>query len=123
MLAVEKGTPIHNLFMILTSDALAVMLKGEYEDQHRHCKEGLHMSDDRIKAMPRSYWRSNCRVSYGPPEKLLRALFNVYSFFVDMRDPLRAGHYVYVSNHHALMCKELNYVQEGLLSDPPTMNM
>ena len=52
------------------------------------------MTDARINALPRSYWRKNCRVSYVPPEQALRALFNVYCFFLDMPDPLRAGHKV-----------------------------
>ena len=81
------------------------------------------MSDNQITALSRKYFRDNCRVSYVSPELMIRALFNVYCFFLEMEDPLRTNHKVLVSNHRSIMLKEMKYVQGGRNSDPPEMNM
>ena len=39
MVGAQKGSPAYNLFMIMTSDALFVKLKGEYDDVVRHLKK------------------------------------------------------------------------------------
>ena len=79
MVGAQKGSPAYNLFMIMTSDALFVKLKGEYDDVVRHLKK-LKMSDDQIKRLRRSYWRHKCRVQCPDPRTLIRRLYDVYLF-------------------------------------------
>ena len=40
-----------------------------------------------------------------------------------MLDPLKPGHQMLVPNHRHIFLKQMKYVQEGLLSDPPGMDM
>ena len=40
-----------------------------------------------------------------------------------MLDPLKPGHQMLVPNHGNNFLKQMKYVQEGLLSDPPGMDM
>ena len=40
-----------------------------------------------------------------------------------MLDPLKPGHQMLVPNHRHNFLKQMKYVQEGLLSDPPGMDM
>jgi hypothetical protein len=45
------------------------------------------------------------------------------SFFCGMLDPLKPGHQMLVPNHRNNFLKQMKYVQRGLLSDPPGMDM
>ena len=69
------------------------------------------------------YWRRKCLYACPAPRLLLRAFHDVYVFFRGMLDPLKPGHQMLVPNHEAIFRKEMKYVQEGLLSDPPGMPM
>ena len=40
-----------------------------------------------------------------------------------MLDPLKPGHQMLVPNYEVILRKEMKYVQAGLLSDPPGMDM
>ena len=122
ILAVEKGTPAFNLFMSLVSDALFWILAGETARVRKHC-ELLGMSSEQIDKLKRKYWRRKCRYACPAPRLLLRAFHDVYVFFRGMLDPLKPGHQMLVPNHEAIFRKEMRYVQEGLLSDPPDMDM
>ena len=81
------------------------------------------MSDDQINRLRRSYWRHKCRVQCPDPRTLIRRLYDVYLFFKDFKDPLKPSHGFFIQNAHAIALKELAYVQEGYLSDPPKMAM
>jgi hypothetical protein len=122
ILAVEKGTPAFNLFMSLVSDALFWILAGETTRVRKHC-ELLGMSSEQIDKLKRKYWRRKCRYACPAPPLLLRAFHDVYVFFRGMVDPLKPGHQMLVPNHLHIFRKEMSYVQEGLLSDPPDMDM
>ena len=45
------------------------------------------------------------------------------AFFCGMLDLLKPGHQMLVPNHRHNFLKQMKYVQEGLLSDPPGMDM
>ena len=122
VLAVEKGSPIFNLFMSLASDALFWMLPGEDDRVRKHC-EALGMQPEQINQLRRKYWRRRARYACPAPRLILRALVDLYLFFKGMRDPLKPSSYVYVPNAEKIFLKECAYVQQGLLSDPPGMNM
>ena len=77
MVGATKGTPLYNLFMSMTSDALFIRLKGEYDDVLFHLKQLKGMTDDKIKAVSRKYWRKMCRVTCPEPAVLLRALYDL----------------------------------------------
>ena len=122
ILAVEKGTPAFNLFMSMLSDALFWLLPGETARVRNHC-EALGMSSEQIDKLKRKYWRRKCRYACPAPRLLLRAFHDVYVFFCGMLDPLKPGHQMLVPNHRHIFLKQMKYVQEGLLSDPPGMDM
>ena len=122
ILAVEKGTPAFNLFMSLISDGLFWLLPYETVRVRNHC-EALGMTREQIDKLKRKYWRLKCRYACPAPRLLLRAFHDVYVFFRGMLDPLKPGHQMLVPNHEAIFRKEMKYVQDGLLSDPPGMDM
>ena len=58
-----------------------------------------------------------------PPEVLIRDAFNLFLCFKDVMDPERPGCRFFKDNALDIFLKEMKYVQLGLLSDPPGMNM
>ena len=112
MLAVEKGSPIFNLFMSLLSSALYRMLPGEEERIRRHLKNGLKMGDDDIKRLRRNYFRRRCRYTCPPPQTIVRACCDIFKFFVGMVDPLSpdTGAMVLVPHAAKLFDKQMRYV-------------
>ena len=85
--------------------------------------EGLGMSAEAISRAPRRYWRRMARYSCPDPEIMIRHLYDVFSFFKDMKDPSRPEHNFFVADAWAIFVKEIGYVQKGYLSDLPGMNM
>ena len=124
IMGAEKGTPAFNLCMSLLSDALFWLLPGEEARQRAHCL-ALGMSAEQIARLKRKYWRRHCRYACPAPQQIIRACHDIFVFFSGMIDPLKPDgrHYMLVSNAKAIFMKEMKYIQEGLLSDPPGMNM
>ena len=81
------------------------------------------MSAEAISRAPRRYWRRMARYSCPDPEIMIRHLYDVFSFFKDMKDPSRPEHNFFVADAWAIFVKEIGYVQKGYLSDLPGMNM
>ena len=54
MVAAPKGTPTHNLFATLLSDALFTILPGEYHRVKHYLLSQRNLSSDEIKKMKRS---------------------------------------------------------------------
>ena len=107
--ACDKGTPTHNLFLSLTSDALFWLLPGEEARVRTHC-ERLGMSKAQIDKLKRKYWRLRCRYACPAPRLIIRALFDIYCFFEGMSDPLKPDHTVLIDNHKAVFLKEIKCV-------------
>jgi len=124
MVAADKHSPITRAFMMYSSDAIFKMLPKEYDRLLEHLKHlGIAMSDERIKRLSRRYLRRMLRYGVGEPTQLVRDLFDVFCFFDDMEDPERPGQRVLVDDAFEIMDKEMKYVQRGLLSDLPGMDM
>ena len=81
------------------------------------------MSAEAISRAPRRYWRRMARYNCPDPEIMIRHLYDVFSFFKDMKDPSRPEHNFFVADAWAIFVKEIGYVQKGYLSDLPGMNM
>jgi hypothetical protein len=109
----------------MTSDAMFKMCEGEFERLTKHLRDPrIGMTDEQIKLIKRSYTRGKCMFACPEPKIIVQHLYDVYSLFAEMEDPEReGGQLVLVSNAHALMIKEMKYVQLGLLSDLPGMTM
>jgi hypothetical protein len=122
MVSAEKSSLLFRTFMSYVSDAVYKMLPGEADRVRRHM-EKLGMTSETIKQVGRRYWRRRAKYSCPDPETIIRGLVDVFNFFRDMEDPDRPGHRFLVSNAYDIFLKEVKYVQKGLLSDPPGMNM
>ena len=105
----------------LTYFSTYLILEGEHARVRRHM-EGLGMSAEAISRAPRRYWRRMARYSCPEPSIIIRGLFDVYTFFREMDDPLRPGHKFLTHDAEAIFVKEIGYVQKGYLSDMPGVN-
>ena len=54
---------------------------------------------------------------------IVRGLYDTYCPFVDIEHPERPGQRAFAADAHALMIREVKYVQRGLLPDLPSMTM
>ena len=122
MASADKNSLLFKAFMGYTSDAIFKMLPGEADRVREHMK-GIGMSDADIRRVGRRYWRRRARYSCPDPETIIKGLYDVFCFFREMEDPERPGHKFFVNDADKIFQKEIVYVQEGLLSDPPEMNM
>jgi hypothetical protein len=135
MVAADKHSPMFRIFMCYTSDAIFKMLAwakapdpacGEPGMTEAERVRGhmvlLGMSDGAIRRASRRYWRRLARYSCPEPSIIVRGLFDVFTFFREMDDPLRPGHKFFVHDAEAIFLKEIAYVQKGYLSDIPRVN-
>ena len=123
MLAAPKGTPTHNLFATLLSDALFTILPGEYHRVKHYLLSQRNLSSDEIKKMKRSFWRRHCRYACQEPKVLLPRIYFMYQFFCAINNPHHENGKVLVGNHRDIFYKEIKHVQHGLFSDPEGMIM
>ena len=122
MVAADKSSPAYGIFMAYVSASIFKILPGEHDRVRRHM-EGLGMTSAAIGKAPRRYWRRMGRYSCPEPEVIIRGLYDVFSFFRNMKDPARPEHNFFVRDAWAIFTKEIAYVQKGYLSDVPGMNM
>ena len=108
--------------MSYTFDAIYKMLPGKAERVRRHMA-GLKMDDAHIGRVGRRYWRRRARYACPDPATIVRGLYDVFLFFREMEDPERPGHRFFTSDADHVFIKEIAYVQQGYLSDPPGLNM
>ena len=119
MLAAQPGTPAHNLFFQLLSDALFTILPGEHSRVKFFLRTQRNLSDKDVAGMKRNYWRRNCRYSCEPPDVLLPRIYFMYKFFCTLDQADNEETKVLKDNHERIFMKEIKHVQQGLLSDPP----
>ena len=119
--ASKKGV-LFKSFMVSVADVFSKLLPGEMERVIDHCRRAGMAWDD-ISKLRRRYFRRMGRVSRPPPEQLLKEFFDVYTCFAGMHDPENVGRKFFVANHRKLFLKQCKYIQRGVLSDPPGMNM
>jgi hypothetical protein len=122
MIAADTKSEAAKIFMVMSSDAMFKMLVGEHSRIERHCKS-LGMLPDRIHKLRRKYWRRRARYHCPEPEVMIRGLYDIYCFARTLNDPLRPGCAFLVPDHEDVFRKEIKYIQAGLLSDPPGVNM
>jgi hypothetical protein len=123
MVAAPKGTPTHNLFSTLLSDALFTILPGEYHRVKHYLLSQHNLSSDEIKKMKSSFWSRHCRYACQEPKVLLPRIYFMYQFFCAINNPHHEKGKVLVGNHRDIFYKEIKHVQHGLLSDPEGMIM
>jgi len=119
MLAAPPGTPAHNLFFQLLSDALFTILPGEHSRVKFFLRTQRNLSEKDVAGMKRNYWRRNCRYSCEPPDVLLPRIYFMYKFFCTLDQADNEETKVLKDNHERIFMKEIKHVQQGLLSDPP----
>ena len=122
MVSADKSSYLFRVFMSYTSDAIYKMLTGE-ADRVRSHMAGLRMDAAHIGRVGRRYWRRRARYACPDPATIVRGLYDVFLFFREMEDPERPGHRFFTSDADHIFLKEIAYVQQGYLSDPPGLNM
>ena len=108
----------------MSSDALFQLVPGEWDRLVKHLKHHKTggWSMEKIKKVSRKYKRRMLRHSCPEPKTLVRRLYAVYDLFAGMKDP-KTNMNVLTNGAHAIMVKEMGYVQKGLLSDLPGESM
>jgi hypothetical protein len=123
MLTVDKHSDIEKVFNSWVSEVLFKIMGGEHNRGRAHARQ-LGMTDERIKRLPRKYWRRILRYACPDPNVIIRGLFDIYCFFRDLPNPeVPESTTCLKSDAHATLFKELWYVQQGLLSDMPGIDM
>ena len=122
MVAANKRQVLASVFLSYTSDALFAMLPGEYERVLNHLRE-MHTPAEKIGKLRRRYWRRHAKYGCSDPATIIRRLYDVYTFFEGLDDPMQPGHRFFVDDSWKIFLREIGYVQKGLLSDPPGMDM
>jgi hypothetical protein len=59
------------------------MMHGEPDRLRRHLF-AMRTSPETVRKLPRSYWRRKCCYVCPEPERIIRGLYDVYSFFREM---------------------------------------
>ena len=121
MCAVDKHSRTYKIFLTCVSDAVFKIMPGEHNRVRAHALR--RNSPERVARFRHKYWRRRCRYTVPPPEELVTALYDVYCLFKDLKDPLREGSGFFVGDAWNIFLKEIKYVQQGLLSDLPGVNM
>jgi hypothetical protein len=125
MLNIDKHSQIARIFSALLSDVLFQIQEGEKERVYEHLKKMGEVDPER-KTYKRSYWRRMAMYSCPDPITIVEGLFDIYVLFKDMDDPMMTGEQnrkVLVPNALKILETEMWYVQRGLLSDLPGMQM
>ncbi|KAG5181441.1 hypothetical protein JKP88DRAFT_182209, partial [Tribonema minus] len=123
LMAHSKELVLFKYFCTPISDAIFQMLPGERERVTAHLR-ALGMTDERIRHVPRRYWRRYCRYTIPAPEVLCRRLQSVYAFFRELADPGAPYPRPFFNAKHASIFKNsMWYIKRGYLSDPPAMDM
>lgn len=121
LIVANKHSALFPFFANAVSDAVFKIMDGERQRLIAHL--GTFMSPEAIAALNRKYFRRRSRCIVPEPETIIRDLVDVYNLFVDMDDPSRPGTKFLGPSARATFLKEVEYVQEGLLSDRPGFNM
>ncbi|CAN0093589.1 unnamed protein product, partial [Laminaria digitata] len=121
LMAVTKDSALFKYFCVAFSDAIFKIVPESREEVLTRLR-ALGLSPERIKRVPRKYWRSRARYVVGAPEQLVRDLTDVCEFFKDLIDP-STSRSLFNSDHKKRFEHELTYVRRGDLSDPPGVAM
>jgi hypothetical protein len=121
MSGADKHSRSYKIFLTCISDAVFKIMPGEHNRVRAHALR--RNSPEDVARLRHKYWRRRCRYTVGPPEELVTALYDVYCLFKDLKDPLREGADFFVGDSWNIFLKEIKYVQQGLLSDLPGVNM
>ena len=145
LMAQFKSSALFKYFCTATSDAMFEVREGERDRVKQHLRKlfkridlvdprrwqtlspderraEIERVDGLIARVKRSYWRSHCRVTIPPPERLARRLLMVYYFFRNMDDP-ETGKPFLTAGHEKICRHELTYVAKGEVSDHPTIEV
>lgn len=122
ILAVGKGSPVLKLFMVLLSNAIFTIMPGEHQ-RVRAVLKARGMSDAHIKKLRSSFWRKHCMYVCEPPQNMIPRIFELYCLVRTMKDPDNPQADVCTVGHEKIFAREIKYVQHGLLSDIPRMQM
>ena len=126
MCTADKHSRAYKAFLVDISDAIFKIrvLDDGSTDFDRVKSHALNtMDSSTVSRLRRKYWRSRCRYHVPEPNRLIRDLYDVYCFYRDLDDPLNPGSKFLSADSWSIFVKEIKYVQEGLLSDLPGIEM
>ncbi|KAG5186586.1 hypothetical protein JKP88DRAFT_309481, partial [Tribonema minus] len=125
LMAHSKESSLFKYFCTSMSEALFQLLPGERERVAAHLRTlDPTMTDERLKRVPRAYWRRYCRYTIPPPTVLYHRVQAVYTFFSMLNDPAAPTQRPFFTSKHAkIFDNSMGYIKQGLLSDPPHMDM
>jgi hypothetical protein len=110
MVSASHSSALFYFFIARLSDALLIVLDGEYDRLVAHL-DALGMTSDEISRVSRSYVRSMVRKYSPEPRKIVHRLLDLYLFFDGMDDPDRPGQPYLAANSWEIFVKEIVYVQ------------
>ena len=113
LMARSKELKLYRYFCSCTMDAIFKLLPESKKAVDEHLKK-RGVSEDKRKRLRRKYWRNRCRYFIPEPQRLIRDLTMVYTFFKVLDDA--NGSSFFRSNHDAIFHRMIQYAAHGYLS-------
>ena len=132
MCTADKHSRAYKAFLVDISDCVFKIraLDGgstDFDRVYAHARRT--MTQAHIARLRRKYWRTRCRYHVPEPRRLVRDLYDLYCFYKEMDDPSKPATpgqpepKFFSADSWSIFLKEIKYVQEGLLSDLPGVEM
>ena len=132
MCTADKHSRAYKAFLVDLSDCIfkiRVLDDGSTDFDRVRAHALGTMSPEHVARLKRKYWRLRCRYHVPEPKRLVRDLYDLYCFYNAMDDPSRPAApgqpepKFFSADSWTIFLKEVKYVQEGLLSDLPGIEM